>query len=221
MDYKVENLMFYNMKEVQNWFANGKMVYEIENNLTEEEKIAMIDAMKDGVATYLLSLIKKWESEKETLPQNQFGGVKTVSEKAWIKRNDPRGIIDKEYNLGHYNLFGTSFKTLSMTCPSTHHGYSLTYTGQSVVHQWFHDLCRSLYHEEKKYFEENDPKEIKLKKVKELGERYHVYFDNLVLHDIIWNRKKDVPEEHLDAFINAYEKLEESIQRISTSLQEL
>lgn len=223
MAYKVEDLKFYNMKKesiyVSNpYMRNGLTVFEIENTLTEEEKLKIIDEMKEGVGTYLLDTFKQWEEEKDNLPQDTYGNPKTVSKKAWFRKNDKKGILSKSSDLGKYWLFGTEFKNMSTTCPATNYGYSLEYTGKSIIHQWFHDLCKELYQNERKYFRENDPKEIKLAKVKEYGEQYHTYFNNDDIHDIVWNRKTDVSEEFLDTCITAYKELEESIQQISLKL---
>lgn len=93
--------------------------------------------------------MKKWEKEKDTLPKDQFGKPKTVSKKAWIKRNDKRKIIDIEYQIGSYSLFSNRFSDMTTTCPTTDYGYSQEYTGEHIAHQWFHDLLRELYLEEK------------------------------------------------------------------------
>ena len=223
MVYKVEELKFFTMKKEKIWVSsphmrNGLSIYAIEKTLSEEEKLAFIDELKEGIGSYVFKILKKWEDEKDSLPQDKYGHPKTVSKKAWIKRNDPHEIIDIKYRLGNYWLFKTQFKELSTICPTTESGYSHEYTGQSVVHQWFHDLCKELYYKEKKYFEEHDTKEIKLAQVKKLGDRYGIVFDNQDLNDIIWNGKKDVSEEELDRYIAAYEELEEKIQEIKHKL---
>lgn len=224
MAYKLEDLKFLNMEKIpvytsNPYMRNGLTAFEIEKTLTEEEKLAFIDEMKEGVGTYLFNLLKKWEEEKDSLPQDTYGNVKTVSKKAWIKRNDKdKNLIKIDYKMGSYWLFKTEFKEMSTTCPEMEYGYSMEYTGQSVIHQWFHDLCKELYQNEQKYFKEHDPKEIKLSTVREYGRQYSICFDNKDLNDIIWNSKTDVSEEFLDTCIAAYKKLEESIQQISLTL---
>jgi hypothetical protein len=223
MEYKLEDLKFLNMKKEKIWVGNprnrnGLHVFEIEKTLSENEKLEIIDQMKDGVGTYLFNILKKWESEKETLPKNDWGEPKTVSKKAWIKRNDPKGIIDIKFKLGKYWLFKNDYKEMSTICPETEYGYSMEYTGESVIHQWFHSLCEELYRNESNYFKENDPLQLKITKVKELGEHHRICFNNQDLNDIIWNGKTDVSEEMLDEFIKAYEILEKSIEDISINL---
>ena len=220
MNYKLEELKFLNMKKesvyVSNpYMKNGLTVFAIEKTLTEEEKLQFIDEMKDGVGTYLFNIFKKWEEEKDSLKQDEFGNVKTVSKKAWIKRNDNKEMINNSFDLGRYWLFGTEFKTMSTTCPEKQYGHGMEYTGKSVIHQWFHDLCKELCRNERKYFQEHDPKEIKLATVKEYGKRYDIYFDNMDLHDILYNSKTDVSEEFLDTCIEAFKELEKSVQHIA------
>lgn len=223
--YNKEELKFYNMekreKVVYNSVKRGNKidVYEIEDKLSLEEKIAFIDELEDGLATYLLDILKKWEEEKDSLPKDMYDNPKTVSKKAWIKRNDPKNIIKTEYRIGHFHVFGTEYTEMSIECSTTGYGYNLLYTGQNIVHQWFHDLCEILYFEEKKYFESIDSKCIKLKEVKELGHRYGS-FDIERLNDIVWNSKEDVSEAELDIYLNAFKKLERLQNAVCEEIKE-
>lgn len=211
--YNKKELKFFEMKKRKKFISNSVRrgnkldVYEIEENLSLEEKIAFIDEIEDGLASYLLNILNKWEEEKDSLPKDMYNNPKTVSKKAWIKRNDPRKIIKTEYNIGHFYVFGTEHTGMSIKCSTTGYGYNMLYTGQNIAHQWFHDLCEKLYWEEKKYFESIDSKSIKLKEVRELGNRFGC-FDIESLNDIVWNSKKDVSEAELDIYLNAFEKLE-------------
>lgn len=88
-------------------------VYACEGSVSREDKIAFVDSMADGKLSYLLSLIEKFNSDKENLPKkdSMFGEpeVKTTSLKAWIKRNDtkyPQKMIDDWFKYGKYNFFG-------------------------------------------------------------------------------------------------------------------
>ena len=202
--------------------TNGLTIYEIEETLNEEEKLKIIDEMRDGIGNYLYEIIKKWEAEKDSLPKDQYGRPKTVSVKAWIKRNDPddKAKITTDYieKLGHYWLFGTEYKGLSTICPTTRHGYGLQYSGKGVINQWFHDLCVELHKEEKKYFQAHDPVELKLTKVRKYGHQYPAFCENKDINDVIWNGKKDVTEEWLDAVIKAYEELKKNTAEVYSKL---
>jgi len=226
MEYKIEDLRFYNMKTSNKFVANandtsGKYrIFEIEKQLNKEEKIKFIDNLKDGVTSYLLNILSKWELEKDSLPKDNYGHVKTVSKKAWIKRNDERKIIDIDYKIGSYYLFDTKFKSMNAICPTTEYSHNMAYTGENIVNQWFHDLCNLLYREEQKYFQEDDNFQIKLNKLRGLGNKYSILFNSKELNDIVWNRKEDVSEQKIDEYISAYEKLEQTISQISNELNQ-
>lgn len=208
--YNIEDMKFLNMRMLNVW-KNDNGYFQIESELSIEDKIAIIDLYKDGVASYMLNIIKKWNDEKGSLPQDSWGNPKTVSKKAWIKKNDIKKIIDNEYSIGNYWLFGSEFKSLSLECPTTEHGYPMKHTGEHIAEQWFYDLCYEFRNKESKWYKEHDHKQIKITKVKELGNSYSTVFNCKLLNDIVWNKDKNVTNEQLDAFIKAYEALEKCI----------
>jgi len=223
LNYRMEEMKFLNMSKVpvykpQPRYSSGLKVFEIEKEMSLEDKIAFIDEMKNGVASYLLNLFKKWEAEMDSPPKNQYGSPKTTSKRAWIRRNDKRFIIDTEYTIGSYSLFGNNFGEMSTVCPTTKYGFSMEYTGEHIAHQWFHDLCSELYEKEKQHFKQTDPFQIKLQKVRDYGNQYRMCFDSKELNNIIWNRLEDVSEESLDRYIQAYQELEKAIADISNKL---
>lgn len=212
--------------EILNMGMNTKLVegrkvkyYEIEDMLSVEEKIAFIDRERDGVASYMLALIKKWNEEKDTIPKDKYGEPRTVSKKAWFRKNDSRKIVDIEYTVGNYWLFKTEFKSLSNICPYTKNNFRLMYTGQHIVHQWFHDLIGELVAEERRYYKLTDTKQIKLTELVQLGNRFGV-FNCEELNDIVYNHKEDVAEEKLDEYIDLYKELSDVYDSIEKRLQE-
>lgn len=198
-------------------------IYKIESELSLEEKIDFIDEVKEGLASYMLNILNLWDLKKEDMPKDTYGNTKTVSKKAWIKKNDNLKIIDDWYKYGNYQMFKTKYSLYekdrySLIVPKTEYGYTLLYSGQHVVHQWFHDLLNELEIEELKYFRTIDSKQIKLTKVREFGDRYRETFNDKKLNDIIWNRLSDVTEQELDIYIKAFETLEKSITDIGIKL---
>lgn len=206
--YNKEDLKFYNMEKVS--IGYKKEAFKIETELSEEEKIKFIDELENGVASYMLNILTKWEQEKDSLPKDNWGSPKTVSKKAWIKRNDERKIINIDYSIGKYYMFGDDFKEMSLICPTTEYGYDKTYTGEHVANQWFHNLLNKLYIKEKEYFKSIDSFEIKLKKIQEYAGQYGI-LDNQKLNDIKYTNtgyKDNVTEKELDVFIETYEIIE-------------
>ena len=135
-----ENLVFLNMKKHNIYKTNPHMrdgleIFTIEKEISLEDKIKIIDIFENNTATYILDIINKWNEEKDSLPKDRWDNPKTISVKAWIKRNDPKKIIDTEYKIGKYYLFGRRFEYLDIKCPSTEHGYSMEYTGDHIVNQ--------------------------------------------------------------------------------------
>lgn len=215
--YNKEEFKFLNMKKVHKRLKVE--VFQIETELSIEEKLEFIDHVADGIGTYMFEILTKWEKEKDNLPKDIYGSPKTVSKKAWLKRNDPRTIIDNSYKIGSYYMFKDKIKCMDLTTPSTEWGNMDTYTGEHIIHQWYHSLCNKLYIEEKAYFKTIDTFEIKKSKVIEFGERYRTVFDNEDIGNIVWNNKSSgVTESQLDIFIAAYEELEKSIEVISTNM---
>lgn len=218
--YNKDELKFLNMKT--NRIGLGKVtfkIFQIENELTLEDKISFIDEIEKGMATYLLNIFDKWEIDKKGLPKDSYGHVKTVSKKAWIKRNDDRKIIDIKYKIGSYYFLGEEYKTITKICPSTGYGRDMQYTNDHIVNQWFHDLCYKLYREELNYYKTINPLHIKIEKLKEM-KRYNTLFNNKIINDIVHNNKEDVTEQELDIFINAYEKLDNYVEELSKELEE-
>lgn len=217
--YKKEELKLINMEKIKKIINDSDevTVFSIEDIYSVDDKIKFIDNLKDGVASYMLKLLSIWEKDRSSLPVTIYKTVKVNSLKAWLRKNDTMDYIDKDE--GYYYLFGNRYTLDNKDkCPKTRHGYDLLYTGENIVHQWFHDLLFQLYIDEIKYFKSINPYEIKLKKVKDYGKQYRIIFDNSVLNDIIWNGRADIDEKTLDLCIEAYEQLENNIKTISINL---
>lgn len=212
-NYKVENMVIMNMKKHSSFSRTkyeieSRIKYEVEDTLTIDEKIEFIDEIKHGIGSYLLELIEKWELENESLPHDSHGRPKTVSKKAWLKRNDNEEVIDRDFKIGSYYLFGTSYDDIFLNCSNSEYTH--------IVHKWFHDLLCELERNEIKHFKNNDSFHIKLKQVRELTDIYGNVFNNEKLNNIRWNTHKiqDVTEKDLDIFIHAYDLLKDAISKI-------
>ena len=190
------------------------IVFQIEDELSVNEKIDFIDEVENGVATYLLNIFNKWENEYDGLKKEASGRVKTVSKKAWIRRNDSRGIINFKYDVGTYWLFGSEYDDMSLICPNYKYNIDRLYTGKHIVNQWFHDLCNKLYTKESDYFKSIDPFSIKVEKIKEYAELFGC-MNNRIIENIYFNGIADVAEEALDAILDGYSNLEFHYNRIS------
>ena len=81
-------------------------IYNCEHDITREDKITFVDKIQDNKLSYILALSEKFEKDKEDVPTDNWGDVKTVSLKAWIKRNDKRNLIDNSYQYGSIRFMG-------------------------------------------------------------------------------------------------------------------
>ncbi len=211
-EYEEETQTFKNMKAFK-MYKEDVGIFELESVPSREEKIEIMDKYSDGLATYMLNLISKWETEKDSLPKDSFGQVKTVSKTAWAKRSDIRKAtyinVDNKIT---YTMFDIRHYGLSMTCGTHEYGYSMKYTGEDIVNEWFHDFCKFMRNKDIAWFKANDPIQLKIKTLKEYGNRYRVMFNCRLLNDIVYNRKEDVTDKELDVFIGAYIALEKAIE---------
>lgn len=94
-EYKIENGILLNEK-----LDKIHDTFNIESKVSREDKIAFVDERYDGALSYLIALNDKFMAEKDSMPKDWFGDVKTVSLKAWLKKNDDRNLVDREYKHG-------------------------------------------------------------------------------------------------------------------------
>lgn len=87
-------------------FVGDEMIYDCETMLCTQDKIDFIDKMQEGKMSYLLGLIEQINKDKDTLKFDNTGYIKTVSLKAWIKKNDSRGLLDDWYKYGNFTIVG-------------------------------------------------------------------------------------------------------------------
>lgn len=216
--YNKEDLKFLNMEVIKT--LNKGVVFEIEEELSEDEKVQFIDEYQDGIASYMLDLFNKWNEEKQTLPQDTYKQPKTVSKKAWIKRNDNRNIIDTTFDIGRYYLFGNEFSDMSLICPTGKYGKRMLYTNKNIVNQWFHDLCVKLHKEEEVYFKSINPFHVKIAQIQQYANKYDI-LDNTKINDIMFANigyENNVTEVELDIFIEAYKKIEAYYKNVINDL---
>ena len=226
-EYNAEEMILKDMEQKKaygiNKYRNGTTNYfAVEDEMTIEEKIDFIDGIDNGMATYLLDLFTKYAEESKSLPKDERGNPKTVSQKAWYKRNDTRNVLSYsqyQYPRHYYWYMGTKYRTIETICPKTSPGgYTMLYTGDHVVKMWFHDLLSNLKGKEIKLFKETDVFEVKLQKVRDYARSNRESFRIKEINDISWNGKSDVTETMLDAYISAYEKLHKLIKEIGETL---
>lgn len=220
-EWKVEEMAL--MKE-DNYVYEGIRkikIYSCENSVSREDKIAFVDSMTDGQLSYLLSLIEKFNEDKENLPKKEsmFKGpaVKTTSLKAWIKRNDKkygRPIIDDWNDYGEYNILGCNRNIQ---------------TKSKGIYDYYEDLVDEVFHrkliecelQEKKYFSEHDERSILERRFEEKQNQYRTTFGaeiwtgsgGVQIGDFDKRRKLTIDE--LKEFLSKYTQLDSLVEKLT------
>lgn len=202
--WELEKMELMNSSKVK---CGDKMAYLIESKLSQEEKIEFVDSMQNGKLSYIIELIKKYKKDRVNLPKNEYGRVKTVSMKAWAKKNDTKfskPLIDIDYNYGDIYLLGV--------------GKNIEYDNfSSYIDEMFHYQLVKCEAMERDFFREHDEysvlQELFLKKMRTFNTSFGVR--------IIWssnnevyvgtkdgNDKREITIDELKRLLALYDKLE-------------
>lgn len=191
-------------------------IYNCESDVKREDKITFVDKMQDKKLSYILSLAEKFEKDKEDMPINNWGDVKTVSLKAWIKRNDKRNLIDNSYQYGSIRFMGGR----SIQCINRKGGYD---TYEDYIDEIFHRQLKECENLEYKYFLEHD--EYSILKQKFRDKKYNTTFGvnigfcsdgSIFVYDINnSSKRRDITIEELKYLLEKYEELDNLVRKIT------
>ena len=221
-NWKVEEMKLMNSKK------NFNGAYFLEDEVSREDKIAFVDSMQDGKLSYIIAMIQKFESERDSMPKDQWGKVKTVSLKAWLKRNDTgykRPIFNNDYYYGKFYLIGVERFISSNPMNSKGNYYDIY---EDLVDEVFYrQLCRC-EKLEKEYFLAHDEYSILKKQFRELSNEYRTTFGvhtgycsngEIYVYDENHEDKREITIEELKILIDKYDALEQYIQELSNQLE--
>lgn len=220
-EWKVEEMaLMNNHADVYNWRCKTT-VYTCESSVSRKDKIDFIDSMTDEKMSYLLSLIEKFNADKENLPKKESAysepQIKTTSLKAWIKRNDTKysqHIIDDWHNYGKYNILGCE-RDIQSNAKGTYDYYD------DLVDEVFRRQLMECEKEERKYFSEHDEysvlKKTFLKKQQQYGTTFGV--------DIVtgscgvcvgdFDNNRDITIDELKELLSKYEQLDAFVEKLT------
>ena len=208
-EWKVEDMVLMNEPRI-----GIEKIYLCESKVSREDKIAFVDSMTDGKLSYILELAKKYEEEKELLPKNNWGSVKTVSLKAWLRRNDVRNIVDRDYRYGNIRFF-----FCERHIGSINGGY---YYGvyKDYVDEIFHRQLNACEREEKKYFLEHDEYSILKRKFRDrkYGTTFGVHiadWSNGRLTVVDDDNERDITIDELKELLEKYEQLDRFVEKLT------
>lgn len=196
-------------------------IFNCESTVSREDKIAFVDSMQDGKFSYLLGLIEKFSSQKESMPKDSWGQVKTVSLKAWIKKNDTRykfPMINDDYNYGSFYILGCGRYIQTNAKQSTD-------TYDDLVDEVFHRQLKECKKKEKEYFLTHDEYSILKAKLDEYNHQYRTSFGmNLGFSSngevFVYSGedccdKREITMDELKVLLGKYEKLAAYIEDLS------
>lgn len=150
----------------KNQYTIGRIkIYNCENSTSREDKIAFVDSMQDGKLSYILELSEKFEQDRKNIPKDKWGYVKTVSLKAWIKKNDTKygqPIIDTEYKYGSFYICSVERNICSIAQKSCYDYYD------DIVDEVFHRQLTKCEEKRRRIFSFSRP-----------IQRYKIYFKEL------------------------------------------
>lgn len=216
-EWKVEDMILLNQKDGVFLRGGKEKIYDCERNVSREDKIAFVDSKQDGILSYLMMLIEKFNQDVDNMPKDQWGNVKTVSLKAWIKKNDTkysRPIIDDHYRYGRYFVFG-----MERYITSNEQGSYDTYA--DLVDELFHRQLKTCEQEEQSYFLEHDEYSILKRKFSEMMDKYSTTFgvsivisgNNYYVGNFKENREITVDE--LKDLLSKYEQLDSLVEKLT------
>ena len=69
-EWKLEDMALLNQKS--SVFFGKEKIYDCENKVSREDKIVFVDSKQNGILSYLLMLVEKFNKEKESMPKDQW-----------------------------------------------------------------------------------------------------------------------------------------------------
>lgn len=168
-EWKIEDMQLRNEYLEKSGYYNKQRqyIFDCENKISRQDKIDFIDLRYEGKLSYILELLDKFNKEKDSLPVDSFGYIKTISLKAWINRNDTKyGTKDYSRMFDSWYHYG---KVYFLRC-ERYIQYGLKNgqydTHEDYVDEIFHRELFNLKQEEDKYFREHDDYEILKEKLR-------------------------------------------------------
>lgn len=223
-EWKVEEMKLMNS---QNKISG---IFNCEYEVSREDKIAFVDSMQDGKLSYIIGMIQKFNDVKDTMPKDQWGKVKTVSMKAWLKRNDigyKKSIFYSNFYYGKFHILGVE---RFMECNPLNEKGSYYDHYANLVDEVFHRQLIECCSLEKKYFREHDEYSILKDRFRHLSHEYKTSFGvhtgycsngEVYIYDDENSEHREITIEELKRLIPLYDRLEMFIQELSEEVKDI
>lgn len=214
--WNVEDMALLNQKG--GIFIGREKIYDCENTLSREEKIEFIDKMQDDKLSYLLGLLKKFDEEKVNLKYDAMGYLKTVSLKAWLKRNDSKHIVDDWYKYGNFTLLGLTRNIKKYNSKGNYDIY------EDFVDELFHRQLKKCEEKERQYFLNHDEYSVLKRKIEEKNREYNTSFGvylgfgsngKVYIYNEEDSNKREITIEELKELLYKYEQLDNLVEKLT------
>lgn len=188
---------------------------------SREDKIEFLDRMNDGKVSYLLNLADKFRDDEPNMKRDTWNNVRTQSLIAWLKRNDDRKLIDRDYKHGKIYILGCE---RWIQHGFTKDGYDRY---DDFVDELFYRQLKQCLQKEDQYFKETDSYEIMKSTIRTYSEKYGTTFGMnlgfvsngqiIIRNDNVDKRFRDVEitAKQCQILIDAYQDLESEIHRLT------
>lgn len=223
-EWNIESLEL--KKEYNNHLPRyGKHVFSCETKTSREDKIDFLDRMQNGKMSYLLDLIEKYNQHCDEFPKDRWGEPKTVSLKAWLKKNDPKKMIDIDFRYGRFYFIGLDRYIQRSNKRGDYDVYD------DLVDELFNRQLHECKREEDKYFKKHDEYEILKEKfrnrkygttfgvnISECSDgRISVYKENEDASTAIWNNDdiRDITIDELKELLDKYDQLDKLVKKLT------
>lgn len=216
-EWKVEDMVLLNQKG--GVYIGNEKIYDCEHRVSREDKIAFVDSLNDGKLSYILSLVEKFNEDKESMPKDNWGYVKTVSLKAWIKRNDDRKLLDNNYTYGDIRFIGG--RNIQYISFRGRNGYGYYYdTYEDYVDEVFHRQLKECEEKERIYFLEHDEYSILKKKFRD--RKYNTTFGVQIITSSNgeiyvrddYDARREITIDELKELLAKYEQLDALVEKL-------
>ena len=140
--------------------------WEFETETSREDKIAFVDEHTNGQLSYILALGEKFAQDAPNMPKDNYDLIKTVSLKAWIKKNDTEHMVDNTYRRGKINsaIVDRYIQHFDEKGPYDIH--------PDIVDEAFHKILKKLEIKENKWFAEHNEETVLENKLREYIDKY-------------------------------------------------
>lgn len=215
MEWKVEEMKLMNQEKCP---LTGKKVYN-EESLPKEEKIEFLDKIYEGKISQMIDLVERFEKDRDVLPKDNYGYVKTVSLKAWIKRNDKNNLT-KTHRLGEFRIGDRNITYFNSG--NSYDRYS------NAIDQMFYNELRNLEYKEKRYFLSTDKYSVLKSELRKKTDRNDCFNLGLVFSSNgeisiskngDWEDLRPVTIEEIEYILKKYEEVENFIKSLNVELK--